>query len=91
MYDLWKVISEVLLLDIRLEYNQSIILLYLLYFLKTINYKYNISNIMTNWITQEGYPVVNVTMIEDRSRNKIIYELKQSTFLLSQNRQEDKK
>ena len=46
---------------------------------------------MTNWITQEGYPVINVTMIEDRSRNKIIYELKQSTFLLSQNRQEDKK
>ena len=58
---------------------------------ETINFKYNISNIMTNWITQEGYPVVNVTMIEDRSRNKLIYELKQSTFLLSQNRQEMKK
>lgn len=60
-------------------------------FLKTINYKYNISNIMTNWLTQEGYPVVNVTMVEDRSRRKIVYELKQSMFLLSQNRQEVKK
>ena len=90
MNDLWKVISEVLILNIRYEYIIKLFKKNYL-FLKTINYKYNISNIMTNWITQEGYPVVNVTMIEDRSRNKIIYELKQSTFLLSQNRQEDKK
>lgn len=46
---------------------------------------------MTNWLTQEGYPVVNVTMVENRSRGKIVYELKQSMFLLSQNRQEIKK
>lgn len=46
---------------------------------------------MTNWLTQEGYPVVNVTMREDRSRGKIVYELKQKMFLLSQNRQEVKK
>lgn len=90
MNDLWKVISEVLILNIRYEYIIKLFKKNYL-FLKTINYKYNISNIMTNWITQEGYPVINVTMIEDRSRNKIIYELKQSTFLLSQNRQEDKK
>lgn len=44
---------------------------------------------MTNWLTQEGYPVVNVTMTE--SKGKITYELKQSMFLLSQNRQEVKK
>lgn len=46
---------------------------------------------MTNWITQEGYPVINVTRSEDKSRNKIVYDLKQNTFLLSQSKQEVKK
>jgi hypothetical protein len=45
-----------------------------------VNHKYNVANIMTNWITQEGYPVVNVT--RKFVKNKIIYELKQEYFLL---------
>jgi aminopeptidase N len=36
---------------------------------------------MTNWITQEGYPVVNVT--RRTVRNKIVFEIKQEYFLLS--------
>lgn len=40
---------------------------------------------------QEGYPVVNVTIIEDTQRNKLVYELKQNIFLLFQSKPEPKK
>lgn len=50
---------------------------------ETVNYKFNVSDIMTGWLTQEGYPVVNVTRnIIDN--NTIEYSLKQDYFILFQ-------
>ena len=49
---------------------------------KSINYKYNVSEIMTSWLTQEGYPIVNVTseisksnktIASSKSQNKISF------------------
>ena len=37
---------------------------------------------MTNWLVQEGYPVVNVTLNSINS-TAIVYDLKQTYFLLS--------
>ena len=57
---------------------------------KSINYKYNVSEIMTSWLTQEGYPIVNVTSEISKSNKTIVYKLKQKYFLLSQTKNDSK-
>jgi glutamyl aminopeptidase len=53
---------------------------------ETVNYKFNVSHIMNNWLTQMGYPVVNVTQLTNNNNNtnQIEYILKQDYFILFQ-------
>lgn len=39
---------------------------------------------MTNWITQEGYPIIHVTKVENKNSLHFTYKLRQEYFLLSQ-------
>jgi hypothetical protein len=57
---------------------------------QSINYKYNVSDVMNNWLIQEGYPVVNVTREISESNKTIVYNLKQKYFLLSQTKNDSK-
>ncbi|RNA18560.1 aminopeptidase N-like [Brachionus plicatilis] len=41
---------------------------------------------MTNWITQEGYPIIHVTRVENTNQSTITYKLHQEYFLLSQSK-----
>lgn len=46
---------------------------------------------MKGWLTQPGYPIVNVTRRIDEASNEIIYELKQEYFLLYQSKKNKEK
>ncbi len=48
----------------------------------TVDNKFNVSNIMNGWLTQKGYPIVNVSRRVEET--KIVYELRQEYFILFQ-------
>lgn len=50
----------------------------------TVNNRFNVSQIMNGWLTQPGYPIVNVTSHIIESNNTIVYELNQEYFILYQ-------
>jgi hypothetical protein len=56
----------------------------MIYDIKTIENRMNVSEIMHNWLIQEGYPVININKVIDEANKTIIYELKQKYFLLTQ-------
>lgn len=46
---------------------------------------------MNGWLTQPGYPIVNVTGTLNKSKNEITYHLEQEYFILFQSTEEKKK
>lgn len=50
----------------------------------TVNNRFNVSKIMNGWLTQPGYPIVNVTSHIFENNNTIVYELKQEYFIFYQ-------
>ncbi len=51
-------------------------------FTNVVNNEFNVSQIMTYWLTQKGFPVVHVTKHVDQNKNYIEYNFKQEYFLL---------
>jgi hypothetical protein len=45
---------------------------------------------MTNWLTQEGYPVITVTRNLIESNDTIVFDLKQKYFLLYESNKKPK-
>ena len=58
---------------------------------KTIDYKFDVSSIMKGWLTQPGYPIVNVTSTMDEKNNKLVYQLHQEHFILFQSKERKEK
>jgi aminopeptidase N len=51
-------------------------------FTEAVGGQFNVSHIMTSWLTQKGFPVVHVTKTVDETKNHISYDFKQDYFLL---------